>query len=522
MDELVGQLIWAFVTGSEDLDQLEKSIRKGRVGGVWLLPTEMNNPSETAALVNRLQEAAPQPLLVGVDAEAGLGLVMQGATLLPTAMALGASGDPDLVRAAAAVTASEAAACGINAVAAPVLDVNINPANPIINTRAYGEYPELVSRMGSAFLDGLAAEREYGVVLPIGKHFPGHGDTVTDSHLQLGTVDKDIQRLEEVELRPFKVAIEKNIPMLMTAHVAYPALDASGTPATLSFPILTELLRTRMHFGGAVVTDCMNMHAISNNFPTGDAAADAVKAGCDLILTDRWDMAYEALLHAILEDELRGSRIREAADRVRVVKSQIFGPALTRPAKLDPKAAEARVGGSHNFAIAKRIADASVTVVNGAVPPLPAGRPLIMATLMARRFGLSVENQLRSALSTQGRDDVDLLLLNPQPDEAQRSEAVAHAHAAGWVALMHFNRVESFDPDAVLARDELTELTEAIAATGTPLVVVSMGSPYILPAFRSASAQLCSYSTSDASVEATLRVLLGAEAAAGRVPAAVG
>ncbi|HEV3312904.1 MAG TPA: glycoside hydrolase family 3 protein [Chloroflexota bacterium] len=519
MDELVGQLIWAFVTGSEDLEAVEKSIRKGRVGGVWLLPTQMSGPSETAELVNRLQEAAPQPLLIGVDAEAGMGLVMRGATLLPTAMALGASRDPDLVRAAAGVTAREAAACGINAVAAPVLDVNINPANPIINTRAYGEDPDLVKEMGLAFIDGLASA-ENGSVLPIGKHFPGHGDTVTDSHLQLGMVDKDRTRLDAIELAPFAAVIDRHIPMLMTAHVAYPALDPSGTPATLSAPILTDLLRTQMGFDGVVVTDCMNMHAIAHNFDAAEATTRAVLAGCDLILTDRWDLAYEALLHALLEDEIRGSRIREAAERVRTVKARIFGSQLARPARVDPVDAARVVGSAANLAVADRIAEASVTVVDGALPP-PSDRPLILATLMARRFGPSVETQLRSALAAEGRSDVDLLLLNPLPDEAQIREAIEHARAAGWTALLHFNRVESFDPDAVLARDELTDLTDAVAATGTPIVVASMGSPYILPAFTKASATLCSYSTSDASVRAMLRVLLGSGQPAGRVPAAV-
>lgn len=521
MDELVGQLIWAFIGGAEDLDGVEAAIRKGRVGGVWLLPTEMSSPAGTAELINRLQAAAPQPLLVGVDAEAGLGLVMRGATLLPTAMALGASGDENLVRAAAAVTAAEAAACGINTVAAPVLDVNVNPANPIINTRAYGEDPALVTRMGTAFLEGFSEAKDHAVVLPIGKHFPGHGDTVSDSHLQLSAVHQELSRLQDVELKPFAAAIGRDIPMLMTAHVAYPALDPSGLPATLSEPILTDLLRGKMGFKGAVVTDCMNMHAISHNFDAGEASAQAVKAGCDLILTDRWDISYEAILHALLEDDLRGSRIREAAQRVRVIKEQIFGRVLERPVAIDPVAAEAKVGGSDNAAVAQRIADASVTVFDGTLPLRAKGRPLIMATLMARRFGPSVESQLRTALSEGGRSDVDLLLLNPQPDEAQRRDAVEHARAAGSAALLHFNRVESFDPDAVRARDELAQLTEAIVATGTPLTVVSMGSPYILPAFEGVAARLCSYSTSDASVQATLRVLLGNETPAGRVPVAV-
>lgn len=521
MDELVGQLIWAFVSGSEDLEPVERSIRKGRVGGVWLLPTEMNSPAETAELVNRLQAAAPQPLLIGVDAEAGLGLVMRGATLLPTAMALGASGDPELVRSAAAVTGAEAAACGINAVAAPVLDVNVNPGNPIINTRAYGEDQALVSQMGVAFMEGLASVGADGqAVLPIGKHFPGHGDTVVDSHLQLNAVDQPLARLEQVELKPFATAIARDIPMLMTAHVAYPALDPSGEPATLSRPILTDLLRGQMGFTGAVVTDCMNMYSIAHNYDPRDSTVQAVLAGCDLILTEQWDLAYEALLHAILEDQIRGSVIGEAAERVRSVKAQIFGPELKHPQSIDPAAAAREVGTPAHAAVAERIAEASITVIDGSLPP-PGPQPLIMATLMARRFGPSVESQLRSALATENRDDVDLVLLNPVPTDSEFQQALEHARASGWAALLHFNRVESFDPDAVLAREELAGLARAITDAGVPLVVVSMGSPYILPAFETATARLCSYSTSAASVEATLKVLLGTGTPAGRMPIAV-
>ncbi len=522
MDELVGQLIWAFVGSAEDLETVERAIAKGRVGGVWLLPTEMEGPAETARLINRLQSVAQVPLLVGVDAEAGLGLVMRGATLLPTAMALGATGDPELVSAAATLTASEAAACGINAVAAPVLDVNVNPDNPIINTRAYGESPELVSRMGVAFMDGMSnAVGGWPKVAPIGKHFPGHGDTVHDSHLQLGVVDQPLDRLMEVELPPFRAAIESGIPMLMTAHVAYPALDPDpATPATLSRPIMSDLLRGQLGFQGAVVTDCMNMHAIAHHTEAGEAAVRAVSAGCDLILTEQWDVAYEALMHAILEDRLRGSNIREAAQRVRAVKAQIFGPGTAAPKPIDPEAAAAEVGKRENLELANRIAEASVAVVSGRIPS-PRGRPLIIATLMARRFGPSVETQIRSALAGNGRDDIDILLVNPSPEAADINQAVEHARTAGWVALLHFNRVESFDPEAVQAKRELVSLAQSVAATGTPLTVVSLGSPYVLSSFDMAAARVCSFSTSDASVQATLRVLLGGQKPVGRVPVAV-
>ena len=518
-DERVGQLIWAFISSADDLNVAERAARKGRLGGIWLLPTLMTGPAETVAIVNRFQALSPCPLLVGVDAEAGLGLVMGGATLLPSAMALGAAGDSDLVRAAGAVTASEARACGINTVAAPVLDVNINPANPIVNTRAFGGSPELVARLGLAFAQGLQERNSAGnVVMAIGKHFPGHGDTVKDSHLELNVVDRPRDRLEAVELLPYRAAIEADIPMLMTAHVAYPALDRTpGLPATLSHAILTDLLRGTLGFRGAVVTDCMNMHAVARNFNPGDSTVKAVSAGCDLVLTDQWDAAYDALIAALHDGDLPESRVRQAADRISAVKVRLFGADLARPAPLDPELAMAAVGTPEHAAIADRIAAASVTLVRGDLPA-PTKRPLILATRMARRFGPSVGAQLHAALEAAGWDTAQVQMVDPTPTGTQVSEAVEHAYMAGWVALLHFNRVSSFDPEAVLASDELAELARRVSATGVPLVVVSVGSPYVLSQFESATALLCSYSTCDASLRASLQVLKGAARPCGRLP----
>ena len=309
--------------------------------------------------------------------------------------------------------------------------------------------------------------------------------------------------------------------MLMTAHVAYPALDPEpGVPATLSRPIMTGLLRDEMGFKGAMVTDCMNMHAVSHNFELGEAAVRAVLAGCDLVLTHQWDLAYEALLHAILEDQLRGSQAREAAERVHGVKARIFGPRLESPPTINISKAKTSVGTTRHAEVAETIARASVTVVSGELQP--AGiRPAIMATLMARRFGPSVEAQLRAALAAEGRNDVDLMILNPLPDAGQIEQAVERASASGWAALLHFNRVESFDPDAVATRTELVALAEAIVDAGVPLTFVSLGSPDPLPSFHRATSRLCSYSTSDASVRATLEVLFGSRQANGHLPVTV-
>jgi beta-N-acetylhexosaminidase len=519
MEDVVGQLIWAFITTKDDLEPVARAAREGRVGGVWLLPTEMRSAAETVTLVNWLQASSPSPLLIGVDAEAGLGLVMGGATQLPTAMALGAAGDPELTRQAAIVTAVEAGACGINTIGAPDLDVNINPANPIINTRAFGGSPELVGRLGIAFLEGMTAADSRGArVMPIGKHFPGHGDTLLDSHLHLETVDQPRARLEAVELPPFRQAITAGIPMLMTAHVAYPALDPEpGVPATLSRPILTDLLREELGFRGAVVTDCMNMYAIEHNFHPGEAAVRAVQAGCDLVLTDQWSMAYETLCRAVRDGRLSESRVREACERVHSVKAGIFGSDLAHPPAIMPEAAQVSVGTPAHAEVAERIATASITLVDGELTP-PTQHPLIMATRMARRFGPPVEVQLRAALAALGWRQAEVLMVDPTPDAGQIELARERAEAAGWAALLHFNRVQSFDPEAVLADDVLVTLARVVAGAGVPTTVVSMGSPYVLPLFSQASAQLCTYSTCDASLHAVLEVLMQTAPAPGHLP----
>jgi beta-N-acetylhexosaminidase len=518
IDELVGQLIWGFISARDDITLAEESARKGHLSGIWLLPTEMRSAQDTATLINRLQMASPQPLLVGVDAEAGLGLVMGTATHLPTAMALGATKNPDLVRDAAIVTGLEASACGINAIAAPVLDVNVNPSNPIINVRSFGGDPDLVARLGVTFVEALRACPDLGgQVLPIGKHVPGHGDTARDSHLHLDAVTADRRRLAAVELAPFRAAIEAQVPLLMTAHVAYPALDPSGAPATLSYPIMTELLRGELGYTGAVVTDCMNMHAIAHNFEPQEAAVLAVLAGCDLVMTDQWGLVYEGLMRATLDGRLQVWRLEEAVARVRRVKEMIFGSNLDHLHPIDPQVAQWSVGTPAHIEVADRIASAAITALDGTLVP-PSPHPLLMATRMARRFGPPVELQLRNALEAVGWPDADIMMLDPQPDPAETAKAIEAARRAGWAALLHFNRVESFDPDAVLMSDELVALVDEIAATEVPVAAVSMGTPYALSRVREAVARLCSYSTCDASLRATLRVLKGESSAPGVLP----
>jgi beta-N-acetylhexosaminidase len=272
-----------------------------------------------------------------------------------------------------------------------------------------------------------------------------------------------------------------------------------------------------MGFSGAVVTDCMNMHAVARNFERREAAVRSVEAGCDLILTDDWSGAFEAIHRAVRSGRISEERLAEAAARVRATKKSIFGPDLAHPAAIAPEQAQVTVGTPEHAEIARRIATQSVTLLEGQIPP-PGRRPLIIATRMARRFGPMVEVQVRAALSSLGWQEADVMMVDPAPDHAQIAAARERAEAAGWAALLHFNRVQSFDPEAVLTNNELVALADAVTGAGVPLTVVSLGSPYALPRFRTATAQVCGYSTCDASLRATLEVLRGTAPALGRLP----
>ncbi|MGH2411417.1 MAG: hypothetical protein ACRDGS_13790, partial [Chloroflexota bacterium] len=245
-----------------------------------------------------------------------------------------------------------------------------------------------------------------------------------------------------------------------------------------------------------------------------------VLAGCDLVLTHEWESAHEALVRAVLNGVLSETRLRQAAGRVLTVKQLVFGERLAMPLSIDVDSAAAGVHTRDHTRVADRIAAASVTLIDGALAP-PTSRPLIIATRMARRFDPPVEAQLRAALTAAGWEDVDVLMVDPYPDAHQAAEAAARAQAAGWSALLHFNRVQSFDPEAVVTSDALVGLARAVSATGTPLAVVSMGSPYALPRFTEASARLCCYSTCDASLYAAVQVLKGTTGPSGRLPVAL-
>ena len=319
--EAVGQLFILGFEGRESSETLEAFVRGCNPGGLILFARNVGSPEEVAALTAALQAASPAPLFIAIDQEGGrVARLGPPFTQWPSPSAVGAVGSVKLTYALGEAIAKELLAVGINMNLAPVLDVLTNPANPIMAGRSFGADPQMVAQLGTAFFWG---HRDIGV-LAVGKHFPGHGDTAVDSHLGLPVVPHELARLLAVELAPFIEVIGEGIPALMTAHLLIPALDPER-PATLSRPILSDLLRNRMGFSGLVLSDDLLMRGIVDTTPPGEAAVRFLEADGDLILISQDQAVQREALAAVAEAVERGrlseARVKESHDRIASAKA---------------------------------------------------------------------------------------------------------------------------------------------------------------------------------------------------------
>ncbi|HEX7136530.1 MAG TPA: glycoside hydrolase family 3 protein, partial [Vicinamibacterales bacterium] len=391
VDEKVGQLIVpSFESGylstdSDTFDELTRLVREFHVGGFHVfgatqpVPSVLLNasygnvilgqPFSAAFLINRLQSLSSIPLLNTADFETGVGFRISGATSFPRQMAMGAANDERLVREEARITGIEARALGVHVNFAPVADVNNNPRNPVINTRSYGEDPSRVGALVSAYVDGA---REGGIIATL-KHFPGHGDTDVDSHLGLPVVPFDRARLDSLELAPFRKGLDRRAEAVMAAHIVMPALDNGSTPATFSKPILSNLLRRDLGFGGLLYTDSMSMDAITKLASPGDAAVRAVVAGADQVLHSPDPIAaFKSLRAAVQEGRLNRTELDASVTRVLRAKASL---GLHTKRSVDLDAIPAKVGGRQHLAIAREASERSMTLVKDERNQIPLAIP---------------------------------------------------------------------------------------------------------------------------------------------------
>lgn len=481
--EKVGQLFVPTLMGTT-ADASAALIEEYHPGGFIYFPENLEDPAQIAELSNGLQDLAVDngagiPLFLGVDQEQGMVARLPVGARFPDAMAVGATRDPEAAAALASTTAAELSALGINLDYAPVADVNINADNPVIGIRSFGSDPELVGELVVA----EARAFEDGGVVPVAKHFPGHGDTDVDSHTGLPVIDKSRQEWEQVDLPPFVRAVEADIDMIMTAHVIMPQLDGSGEPATLSPGIITGILRTELGYDGVVSTDALNMEGVRQSHGDGEVAVLAVLAGADqLLMPPDLGAAHAAVTAAVEQGRITEDRLDESVLRVLRLKLR---RGLFDAAPVDPGAAADTVGSVEHRAAAQRVADASVTLLRneGGVLPLAKGAPV-------RVLGSGSE-QIGAALR-----DLGFTLAG--------SAADANAVVVGT--------------DGARGDAEQRQLVAQARAFGVPVVVVAQGTPYDLSEFPGVDGYLATYSAVEASRTAAARVIAGEVVPEGRLP----
>lgn len=526
---------------SPERKRIESQVRDLGVGGIAMWG---GDPFDEALTISRLQEIAPIPLLVATDNEWGLGMRITGSSTFPKAMALGATGDSVLAGAAGFITGQETRAIGIHMGYAPVADVNNNPLNPIISVRSFGEDPGLVSRMALAWAKGA---QEAGILVTA-KHFPGHGDVSVDSHIDLPVVAVSRERLEEVELAPFRALIDGGIDAVMTAHLWITAFNPDEMlPASLSPQVNRDYLRGELGFEGLIVTDALRMGAIVRHFGVEETAIRTVEAGADLLVlpADSY-RSVDGIVEAVGSGRLDRELIIRAARRLLETKARL-GLHLRRQVPLE--GIERIVGDPETEKLAGIIAERSITVVmnKGDLLPLGTGTSPIQtaegiystwtAPAAAGPFQPRDESLTDSVLflglsSDPGSGSVGRAFFGPlrelYPDAVhltlypgsgieESSVALEAAESASLVIAAVFSRVRDEKGHAAVV-EEHASLLRYLAARGTPVVVAAFGPPYFLLQFRNVNAYLAAYDYGDMAQSAAGRVVVGAVGARGRLP----
>lgn len=497
LEEKIGQMLMPQVlhgAGHGPSDQTREMIQ--RYGAGFVITYHHPTVRHLADSNNRIQRWAAGtrlgiPVMVGADLEYGLRHnVFHGVVAFPRQMGLGAAGSEDLARRVALATARQARAAGVHWNFSPVVDVNTNPENPVVGIRAFGDDPELVARLGAAMVRGY---QEAGVV-STPKHYPGHGDTSLDSHLDLPAVTYPPDVLRRVHLAPFAAAFGAGADSVMTAHVVVQTLDPER-PATLSAASLTELVRREQNFQGVVVTDAMSMGAIAGRFGAGEAAVMAVRAGADVVMaTGSYQdqvAAWVALLQAALRGDLPVERIDASVDRILRLKEKygLLQDGRPVPAEVDPDAAEEEASKPAWRDLAAEAFRRSLTVVvDRGVLPL---RPERVRTLLVVgvREAEAVAEALRrryaavACLPTPGRGFADAF--SPTPDEVAAAERLGRTCDAAVVLTY-----SSFQPPLAAGQ---VELVRRVQATGIPTVVVALGLPYDIASLPEVGAFVAAY-----------------------------
>ena len=525
----VAQLIFIPFSGtfpnsrSREYRKFVRLIHDTKIGGLVLVnwsngrTTPKAEPYALAAFLNRMQRLAGTPLLVSADFERGASMRVNDTTPFPHAMAFGAAGDPEEARFEGKVTAREARALGVQWVLFPVADVNNNPDNPVINIRSYGENPQAVAAMVRAFIEGAHSDRKNYVLTTV-KHFPGHGDTADDTHLNLATIPADRERLDRLELVPFRAAIDAGVDSVMTAHVAVPALAPPDLPATLAPQILTGLLRNDLGFQGLVITDALEMGGIAKGYSTGEAAVRALEAGADaLLMPPDPDMALKAVIGAVEDGRLTRRRIQASVAKILEAKERL---GLDRKRAVNLESIADVLDSPEDRDHAQEIADRAVTLVRDKGSLLPLQDPGRACYLVVAESRYSSEGQVFTRELRHRAPTVAEAALDPTMTRQAMDEAVRKLPDCASYVVAAFSTAAAFRGSVGLA-GELPQFLQALIGLGKPVILIALGNPYLLRGFPDVAAYLATFSTVPPSETAAVKALFGEINIRGHLPVSI-
>jgi beta-N-acetylhexosaminidase len=530
LEEKVGQLFMTNVYGTSadtqdpadvamnqelyGVDNAEQLIDKYKPGGIiyFAWTNSVQNPEQITGLSNGIQDAAlgqPAgiPSLVGIDQEGGIvARIGPPMTQLPGNMALGAGRSTADAETAAAINGDELAAMGINWNFAPDADVNVNPANPVIGVRSFGERPRLVSQFTAAQVRGYTASGVAGAA----KHFPGHGDTSDDSHNELPVIEHTRKEWEQLDRPPFQAAIDAGVPAIMTAHISVPALDPSGDPATLSEPIMTGILREEMGYDGVVITDALGMAGASEEYGNDRVPVLALKAGVDMLLMPpEFDVAYNAVLDAVASGELTEERIDTSVRRILTLKESL---GIVEDPYVDPAELPEHVGTQEHLDTLQQITDRSTTLVRNQRDLLPLEVDPGEDALVTG-WGVSTTGTVAAELTERGIDaDAVETGLNPT-DETIAATAKQARHYDNVVVITNRAGLEGQTNQATLVR--------RLIKANKHVIAVGVRDAYDVNLFPKVRAYVATYSYTPAALDSLARVLVGELDPTGRLPVTI-
>ncbi|MBV8864413.1 MAG: hypothetical protein JO210_03330 [Acidobacteriaceae bacterium] len=510
-------------SGNREYERFAHWVRDTHVGGFIVAGRIRNGdvipaqPFEMAAFINHMQREAKTPLLVASDFERGASMRVAQTARFPYLMAFGAAHDVEAIRRLGAATAREARALGVNWVFAPDADVNNNPENPIINTRSFGEDPQAVAGDVAAFIDGAHSDPGNYVLLSA-KHFPGHGDTAEDSHMQLARLDQPKERIESLELVPFRAAIAHGVDSIMTGHLAVPAFEPEPVPATVSRNVLTNLLREELGFKGLVVTDALEMEAVTSLYPGGQAAVRAIEAGADvLLMPPDPEACIGAIMNAVGRKEISLQRLNASVQKVLAAKQRV-GLFRNRLVNLDHISDDLEAGKLD--VLAQSVADRAFTVVKDEkhLFPMPVSEETCLVIMSEGEFSTRGQTLVHTLQGSS--TPLTVYVTHPSMPDTLLANFAADISHCKQVYVTTFITVGA-NRGNVSLQGGLNQFLKTVVAGAAPVALISFGSPYLYRDFPTVSAYGATFSVAATSEVAAARAMLGEIAITGKLPVSI-